>query len=64
MNKMVFRKIFFIWLAWALIVIGFQSLATARFQPVFPDMAQEWTATYTVPATYQVGRPLPWWNPS
>jgi hypothetical protein len=57
MNKMVFRKIFLIWLAWALIVIGFQSLATARFQPVFPDMAQEWTATYTVPATYQVGRP-------
>ena len=38
-------------------MIGFQSLATARFQPVFPDLAQDWTATYTVPATYQVGRP-------
>jgi hypothetical protein len=57
MNKIAFRKIFLIWLAWALIVIGFQSLATARFQPILPDMAQEWTATYTVPATYQVGRP-------
>lgn len=57
MNKIIFRKIFLVWLAWALIVIGFQSLATARFQPVFPDLAQDWTATYTVPATYQVGRP-------
>ncbi len=49
MNKIAFRKIFLIWLAWALIVIGFQALATARFQPVFPDRAQEWTATYTLP---------------
>ncbi len=57
MNKIAFRKIFLIWLVWALIVIGFQALATARFQPVFPDLAQEWTATYTLPSTYQVGRP-------
>jgi len=57
MNKIAFRKIFLIWLAWALIVIGFQSLATARLQPVFPDRAQEWTAKYTLPNTYQLGRP-------
>ncbi|HTX89809.1 MAG TPA: hypothetical protein VMC09_01220 [Anaerolineales bacterium] len=57
MNRLAFRKIFLIWLAWALIVIGFQALATARFQPVFPDMAQEWTATYTLPQNYQVDRP-------
>jgi hypothetical protein len=57
MNKIAFRKIFLVWLAWALIVIAFQVLATARFQPVFPDKAQEWTATYTLPATYQIGRP-------
>jgi hypothetical protein len=57
MNKIAFQKIFLIWLAWALIVIGFQSLVTARFQPVFPDLAQDWTTTYTIPATYQVGRP-------
>jgi hypothetical protein len=57
MNKKAFRKIFLIWLAWVLIVIGFQSLATARFQPVFPDKAQDWTATYTNPYIYQFGRP-------
>ena len=57
MTKLVFRKIFLIWLAWVLIVIGFQYLATARFQPVFPDLAQEWTSTYTLPRSYQVGRP-------
>ena len=57
MNKLVFRKIVLIWLAWVLIVIGFQSLAAARFQPVFPDKAQDWTATYTEPAVYNFGRP-------
>jgi hypothetical protein len=57
MNKIAFRKIFLIWLAWVFIVIGYQSLATARFQPVFPDLAQDWTSTYTLPATYQVNRP-------
>jgi hypothetical protein len=57
MNKIAFRNIVLIWLAWALIVIGFQALATARFQPTWPDRAQIWTETYTMPDTYQVGRP-------
>ena len=38
MNKMTIRNIVLIWLAWALIVIGFQALSTARFQPQWPDM--------------------------
>jgi Mannosyltransferase (PIG-V) len=57
MNRKAFRNIFLIWLAWALIVIGFQALATARFQPRFPDRAQDWTTDYTLPGTYQVNRP-------
>lgn len=57
MNKIAFRKIFFLWLAWALIVIGFQALATARFKPQWPDLAQDWTSTYTLPSTYQINRP-------
>ncbi len=57
MNKIAFRKIILIWMAWVLIVIGFQSLATARFQPVFPDRAEDWTATYTLPQVYNFGRP-------
>lgn len=56
MNKLAFRHIVLIWLAWALLVIGFQALSTARFQPQWPDRAQRWTETYTNPATYQVGR--------
>lgn len=56
MNKTALRNLVLIWLAWVLIVIGFQSLATARFQPQFPDRAQFWTAAFTGP-TYQVGHP-------
>jgi hypothetical protein len=58
MTKTTFRNIVLIWLAWALIVIGFQALATARLAPVFPDRAQEWTTTFTVPSTYQKGHPF------
>ena len=48
------RSIVFIWLAWALIVPGFQALATARLVPQFPDRAQEWTEESTG-AGYQDG---------
>ena len=39
--------IVFTWLAWAIIVIGFQALATARLELQFPDRAQAWTAEFT-----------------
>ncbi len=57
MNKTAFRNIVLIWLAWVLILIGFQALATSRLSPTWPDRSQEWTTTYTLPATYQKGRP-------
>lgn len=38
MNKITVRNIVLFWLAWVLIVIGFQALATARVQPQWPDM--------------------------
>ncbi len=57
MNKIAFRNIVLIWLAWALLVIGYQALATARFQPQWPDRSQKWTEMYTDPKTYQVNRP-------
>lgn len=37
MNKRTFRNIFLLWLAWVPIVIGFQALTGARFQPQWPD---------------------------
>ncbi len=58
MNKLIVRNIVLLWLAWALIVIGFQALATARLQPQWPDRAQGWTETSTtVKAKYQQGHP-------
>lgn len=41
------RVIVLIWLAWGIIVIAFQALATARLVPQFPDHAQEWTTKFT-----------------
>ncbi|HEX9332561.1 MAG TPA: hypothetical protein VF896_11775 [Anaerolineales bacterium] len=55
MNKIAFRNLFLIWLAWVLIVIGFQALATARLQPQWPDRAQEWTEDFTDKSKYQLG---------
>ena len=37
------QKIFLIWLAWAVILIGYQTLVFARFQPNRPDKALSWT---------------------
>ena len=51
------RTIVFIWLAWVLIVIGFQAWATARIDPKYPDRAQEWTTEFTEEG-YQEGRPF------
>ncbi len=47
MKKIFFRTILPLWLAWVLIVIGFQALATARFLPQWPDRAQDWTERST-----------------
>jgi hypothetical protein len=41
------RVIVLMWLAWGIIVIVFQALATARLVPQFPDRAQEWTTKFT-----------------
>jgi hypothetical protein len=41
------RTIVLIWLAWVLIVIGFQAWATARIDPKYPDRALEWTSRFT-----------------
>jgi len=52
------RIIVLLWLAWAVIVIAFQALATARLAPQFPDRAQEWTTNETASKDYQAGRPF------
>lgn len=58
MNKRIFRNLILLWLAWVLVVIGFQILATARLQPQAPDRALAWTETATSPESkYQQGHP-------
>lgn len=46
MNASV-RSIVLTWLAWVLIVIGFQAVAVMRFGPHWPDRALDWTAEST-----------------
>ncbi len=50
------RTILITWAAWVLIVIAFQALAVARFQPKWPDRALDWTETETS-STYQNDKP-------
>lgn len=57
MNKNIFSKIVLIWFFWVLILIGFQALATARFQPKFPDRAQVWTE-FATGKNYQLDHPF------
>ena len=48
------RVIFLMWLAWALIVLGFQAWVTARLDLNYPDRARDWTTRFTGPG-YQQG---------
>jgi len=48
------RIIVFTWIAWAVIVIAFQALATARMVLEFPDRSQTWIPS----KDYQDGRPF------
>jgi hypothetical protein len=48
------RVIFFLWLAWVLILLGFQTWVTARLVLQYPDHARDWTARFTGPG-YQQG---------
>jgi len=48
-------KIILVWLAWALILIAYQNLVQARFQPNRPDKALSWTPNETL-ATSNKGK--------
>ncbi len=47
------RTIILIWLAWAILVIGFQAWTVARLVPKFPDYGLTWTVTETGPGYQQ-----------
>ncbi|MBN2386385.1 MAG: hypothetical protein JXB85_05145 [Anaerolineales bacterium] len=54
-NKTV-RNLVFLWLAWVLIVLGYQAWAANRMLPKRPDFARPWTAEWTT-ALAQAGKP-------
>lgn len=43
MSARTLRNLFFLWLAWIFILLGFQSWTAMRFQLRRPDFALEWT---------------------
>lgn len=51
------RNIVLLWLAWVLIVIGYQALAAARLQPERPDMLMWYPGDPTDYNFYQKGHP-------
>src|SRR4051812_30335853 len=51
------RNIVLLWLAWAMAVIGFQALATARLQPQRPDRMMWFEGDPTDTNFYQQGHP-------
>jgi hypothetical protein len=58
MSRRIFRNIVLLWLAWVLIVLGFQALSTARFQPQWPDQLIWFPGDPTDVINYrQIGHP-------
>jgi hypothetical protein len=51
-----YRIILLVWLAWILILVGFQNMVHARFQPQRPDFVLSWTPGETT-ATSQNDKP-------
>ena len=47
------RVIFFLWLAWVLILLGFQAWVSARLELNNPDHARGWTSSFTGPGSQQ-----------
>jgi hypothetical protein len=50
------RNIVLLWLAWVLIILGYQTWATRRMLPQRPDYARDWTVSWTT-ANAQAGKP-------
>jgi len=47
MKKLTMKKIILLWVAWAIIVLGFQTVMAMRVSPSRPDKSLSWTANET-----------------
>ena len=56
MTRKSFASLFFLWLAWVFILLGFQAWTVMRFQIKHPDYALEWTPIDTA-LTYKHDKP-------
>jgi len=41
------RRVFLVWLGWAVLMLGFQSWVQARYELKRPDTVKDWTASWT-----------------
>jgi hypothetical protein len=48
------KNLVLIWFLWALLVLGFQGVVNARFQPQRPDYATAWSHLYTMPDSNKI----------
>jgi len=56
MSARTLRNLFFLWLAWIFILLGFQGWTVMRFQIRHPDVALEWTPIDTS-VSYKLDKP-------
>jgi len=56
MSSQTLRNLIFLWLAWILILLGFQAWTVMRFQIKHPDNVLEWTPIDTA-LTYKLHKP-------
>lgn len=50
-NKVSYQPVILLWLAWALLLLGFQALIQMRFEPRRPDRVLAWTPSETGPTS-------------
>jgi hypothetical protein len=53
MTKTAVYDIVFLWLAWLLIILGFQWVVTTRLELKHPDLAVFWSRTETLRTIYE-----------
>jgi hypothetical protein len=52
-GRLPLRALVLLWLCWAVIILGYQTVASGRFTPERPDRSTPWTAAETLPDSHK-----------